>query len=173
LVYSVDTFFRNITSILIVVLIDGDYVFAILRDEFIHILNFNIQFHFLNNLIYKYNCDNLLDEFNYTTQRGLVNRVSTILYEKRNLAVYTIEISPIELIKSITPTNVYAVISYATIAPKEMNILQQILEKILFEMYDDLNTKAYLMEILTGRFLQFNLKMRNFFVHSFDLYAYC
>jgi len=36
------------------------------------------------------------------------------------------------------------------VASKDNNILQQILEKILFDMYDDLNTKTYLMEILTG-----------------------
>jgi len=154
-------------------LVDGDYVFAILRGEFTHLLNFNVQLHFVNHLFFPNDPDSLPYEIKYTSQRGLMNKFSTILYEKRNLVMYTIEMSPIELIKSIKPTNVYAAISYATIASKETSILQQILEKILFEMYDDLNTKAYLMEILTGRFLQFNLKMRNFFVHSFDLYAYC
>jgi hypothetical protein len=81
----------------------------------------------------------------------LINRASTLIYEKKKLFTYTIEISPEKLIKSISSVTIQSIISYALIASKDSSIIQQILEKILFEMYDDLHTKTYLMEILTGK----------------------
>jgi len=89
----------------------------------------------------------------YTTQRGLVNKTSTLLYEKKNLFTYNIEISPNELMKIISPTTIESIIAYGLVALKDNNFLGQILEKVLFHMYDDLNTKIYLKEILTGKFL--------------------
>lgn len=81
-----------------------------------------------------------------------MNKTSTLLYEKRNLFTYTIEISPDKLINSISSITIQAIISYAVVISKDNYIIQKILEKILFEMYDDLNTKNYLMEVLTGKF---------------------
>jgi hypothetical protein len=135
--------------------LDGDYVFAILRGEFVHLLNFNVQLNFLNHLFFPNDPISLPYDTKYTTQRGLINKAPTLLYEKKNLCTYTIEISSNELIKSISSTTIQSIIAYALVASKDNSILQQILEKILFEMYDDLNTKTYLTEILTGKFKSF------------------
>jgi hypothetical protein len=131
-------------------LLDGDYVFADLRGEFTHLLNFNVQLNFLNHLFFPNDPTSLPYDTKYTTQRGLINRASTLIYEKKKLFTYTIEISPEKLIKSISSVTIQSIISYALIASKDSSIIQQILEKILFEMYDDLHTKTYLMEILTA-----------------------
>jgi hypothetical protein len=130
---------------------DGDYVFADLRGEFTHLLNFNVQLNFLNHLFFPNDPTSLPYDSKYTTQRGLINKISTLIYEKKNFFTYTIEISPDKLIKSISSITIQSIISYALIASKDTTIIQQILEKILFELYDDLNTKTYLMEILTGK----------------------
>jgi hypothetical protein len=37
------------------------------------------------------------------------------------------------------------------VASKDNNIFCKILEEILFQKYDDLNTKGYIKEILTGK----------------------
>jgi hypothetical protein len=133
--------------------LEGDYVFAILRGEFVHLLNFNVQLNFLNHLFFPDDGISLPYNTKYTTQRGLVNKTSTLLYEKKNLFTYNIEISPNELIKIISPTTIESIIAYGLVALKDNNFLGQILEKILFHMYDDLNTKTHLKEILTGKFL--------------------
>ncbi|CAF2735907.1 unnamed protein product [Rotaria sp. Silwood2] len=131
-------------------LLDGDYVFAVLRGEFVHLLNFNVQLNFLNHLFFPNDTINLPYDTKYTTQRGLITKTSTLLYEKKNLFTYTIEICPNELIKTISPTTMESIIAYTLVAAKNNNILGQILEQILLHMYDDLHTKAYLKEILTA-----------------------
>jgi len=60
--------------------------------------------------------------------------------------------------KIISPTTIESIIAYGLVALKDNNFLGQILEKVLFHMYDDLNTKMYLKEILTGKFLLENLE---------------
>ncbi|CAF3368577.1 unnamed protein product [Rotaria sp. Silwood1] len=131
-------------------LLDGDYVFAVLRGEFIHLLNFNVQLNFLNHLFFSNDKINLPYDTKYTTQRGLITKTSTLLYEKKNLFTYTIEICPEELIKAISSTNMESIIAYSFVAAKHNSISEQILKQILLHMYDDLNTKAYLKEILTA-----------------------
>ena len=133
--------------------LDGDYVFALLRGEFVHLLNFNVQLNFLNHLFFPNDEDSLSYETKYITQRGLVTKTPTLLYEKKNLSTYTIEVNTNELMKTISPITIESTIAYALVASKDNQMLGQILEKILFSMYDDLNTKAYLKEILTGKFL--------------------
>ena len=131
---------------------DGDYVFADLRGEFTHLLSFNVQLNFVNHLFLPNDPTSLPYDSKYTSQRSLVTKASTLLYEKRNLATYTIAISAEKLIQLISSSTIQPIISFALVASKDQTIIQQILEKILFEMYDDLNTKNYLMEILTGKF---------------------
>ncbi len=141
-----------LSSILNVFIVDGDYVFAILRGEFTHLLDFNIQLGFFNHLFFPNDPNSLPYDTKYTTQRGFLNKSLTLIYEKKNLFTYTIEIGPNELMKSVSSTTIQSIISYVLVASKDSNIIQEILKKILFEMYDDLNTKTYLMEILTGKF---------------------
>ncbi|CAF3700955.1 unnamed protein product, partial [Rotaria sordida] len=131
-------------------LLDGDYVFVVLRGEFVHLLNFNVQLNFINHLCFPNDTINLPYDTKYTTQRGLITKTSTLLYEKKNLFTYTIEICPNELIKTISSTNMESIIAYTLVAAKNNNISGQLLEQILLNMYDDLNTKAYLKEILTA-----------------------
>lgn len=123
-----------------------------LRGEFAHLLNFNVRMNFTNHLFFPHNGTSLPYDTKYTTQRGLVNRTYTLLYEKRNLFTYNIEVNTAELMKIISPTTIESTIAYALVASKDTNMLAQILEKILFQMYNDLNTKTYLKEILTGRY---------------------
>lgn len=131
----------------------GDYVFADLRGEFTHLLNFNIQLNFVNHLFLPNDPNSLPYETKYTTQRGLLNGTLTLLYEKKNLFTYTIDVNPEQLIQSVSSSTVQPILSYAIVALKDNVILRKILEKILFELYDDLDTKNYLAEALTGKFL--------------------
>ncbi|CAF3178993.1 unnamed protein product [Rotaria socialis] len=131
-------------------LIDGDYVFAALRGEFIHLLNFNVQLNFLNHLFIPYDSNSLPYDTKYTTQRGLFTKTSTLLYEKRNISTYTIKINPDELIRTLSPVTVESIIAYGVVAANNNAIVAEILHHILFVMYDDLNTKAYIKEILTA-----------------------
>ncbi|CAF5181131.1 unnamed protein product, partial [Rotaria magnacalcarata] len=132
-------------------LIDGDYVFAALRGEFIHLLNFNVQLNFLNHLFIPYDSNSLPYDTKYTTQRGLFTKTSTLLYEKRNISTYTIKINPDELIRTLSPVTVESIIAYGVVAANNNAIVAEILHHILFVMYNDLNTKAYIKEILTGK----------------------
>lgn len=75
-----------------------------------------------------------------------------MVYEKKNICTYSIEINPTELIGSISPKNMESIIAYGFVAAKNNNISGQILEKILFHTYNELNTKAHLKEILTGKY---------------------
>ncbi|CAF3773297.1 unnamed protein product [Rotaria magnacalcarata] len=131
-------------------LIDGDYVFAALRGEFIHLLNFNVQLNFLNHLFIPYDSNSLPYDTKYTTQRGLFTKTSTLLYEKRNISTYTIKINPDELIRTLSPVTVESIIAYGVVAANNNAIVAEILHHILFVMYNDLNTKAYIKEILTA-----------------------
>ncbi|UJR27570.1 hypothetical protein I4U23_008851 [Adineta vaga] len=131
-------------------LLEGDYVFSVLRGEFVHLLNFNVRLNFVNHLFFPHDGISLPYDTKYTTQRGLLNRTTTLLYEKKNLFTYSIEINAEELIKTISSSTIESTIAYTLVASKDNDMLAHILEKILFHMYNDLNTKAYLKEILTG-----------------------
>jgi hypothetical protein len=119
----------------------------------VHLLNFNIQLNFLNHLYFPSDTISLSYDIKYTTQRGLRTKTPTLLYDKKSLSTYTIEINPTELMETISPITIESTIAYAIVASKDNNILGQILEMILFQMYDELNAKGYIKEILTGKFL--------------------
>lgn len=62
---------------------------------------------------------------------------------------------PDQLIKSISSATVQSILSYSIVVMKDGAILRRILEKILYELYDDLETKNYLTEALTGALIEF------------------
>ena len=82
-----------------------------------------------------------------------MDKTLTLIYEKKNLFTYLVKISPNELVRTMTSTTVYSILTYAIVGTKDNPILGKILEKILEEMKDDLGTKAYLKEILTGKLM--------------------
>jgi hypothetical protein len=125
-------------------------MFAFLRGEFVHLIDYNVQSNFLNHIFLPDKTNNLPYDTKYTTQRGLMEKTSTLIYEKKNLSSYTIRCSHDALIRMMTSTTIHSISAYAIVAIKDTLMLGQILEKILSEMKDDLNTKAYLKEILTG-----------------------
>ncbi|CAF3368596.1 unnamed protein product [Rotaria sp. Silwood1] len=73
---------------------------------------------------------------------------------------------PEELIKAISSTNMESIIAYSFVAAKHNSISEQILKQILLHMYDDLNTKAYLKEILTVTTIH---RISNFYFTRFVL----
>jgi hypothetical protein len=126
-------------------------VFAFLRGEFVHLLNFNVQSNFLNHLFLPDETTNVPYDTKYTTQRGLLDKTFTLVYEKKNLYTYIMKIDPNELVRSMNSATVYSILTYAIVGSKDNPILGRILEKILEEMKDEISTKAYLKEILTGK----------------------
>ena len=109
---------------------------------------------FTNHLFLSNVHDSLPYDTKYTTQRGLPNGTLTLIYGIRTLSTYTVEIDPDQLIKSVSSATVHSILSYAIVAMKDGSILRRILEKILYELYDDLDTKNYLMEALTGELIE-------------------
>ena len=125
-------------------------MFAFLRGEFIHLLDLNIHSKFVNHMFLPDQTRNLPYDTRYTTQRGLMDKTLTLIYEKKNLFTYTIRVNPDELIQNLTSTMIHPIIAYSILASKDNYMLGKILEQILKEMYDGFDTKAYLKELLTG-----------------------
>lgn len=102
-----------------------------------------------------------------------MDKTFTLIYEKKNLFTYIMKINPNDLVRSMNAATVYSILTYAIVGSKDNPILGRILEKILEEMKDELGTKAYLKEILTGeeRFnLRFEYRYISFaFLFSFDI----
>ena len=97
------------------------------------------------------NGGNLPYDTKYTTQRGIGNKTLTLAYEKKNLFTYTIKINADELVRGISPTTIHSIAAYAIVALKDNHMLAQVLEKIFVDLKDDISTKMYLKEILTGK----------------------
>lgn len=148
-------------------------MFAFLRGEFIHILDWNIHSKFANHLFLPNRTDDLPYDTKYTSQRGLMEKTLTLLYEKKNLITYTMRMDPNAFLQYFSPATFHAIIGCSIFPWKDNFFLPKILEKILTEMADDLNTKTYLKEILTGKRIRFFLtrSMRETLCspHSVDL----
>ena len=106
---------------------------------------------FYNHLFLPDDGGNLPYDTKYTTQRGIANRTLTLAYEKKNLFTYTIKINANELVRGISSTTINSITAYAIVALKDNHMLAQILEKIFIDLKDDISTKMYLKEILTGK----------------------
>lgn len=128
-------------------LLAGDYMFAFLRGEFIHLIDWNIHSKFTNNLFLPDDTTNMPYDTKYTSQRGLPDKNLTLIYEKKNLVLYTIRTVSNALIQKFDSTTFQSIIALSMITPKDY-FLEKIVAKILNEMSDDLNTKFYLKEIL-------------------------
>ena len=131
----------------------GNYVFVLLRAEFVHLLDFNVHSNFRNHLLLPDTDDNDIPyDTRYTTQRGLTGKVLTLLYEKKDLFTYSIRVDMNRLINAIKPSIFNAVTSYIILTGGEFQIIGGLLQKILSDFANLLHTKNYLKEILTGRF---------------------
>ncbi len=131
--------------------LDGDYVFVYLRGEFVHLLNFNMASNFVNHLFFSDDTILLPYDVKYTTQRTNLYENSTILYDKMHLSTYTIAIDRHALVCGATSSTMIPIITYALVALKDGQLLGQLLARLLHLMYDDLDTKSYLKEIITGK----------------------
>lgn len=143
-------------------------MFAFLRGEFIHLIDWNIHSKFTNHLFLPDERNDLPYDTKYTSQRGLPDKSLTLIYEKKNLVLYTIRTDPNEFIQKFDSSNYQSIIALSMITPKDF-LLQKIVAKILRKMSDDLDTKSYLKEILIGK--RKNILFVNHYSRMFSVLA--